>query len=203
MFNSCFENAEFTKKVVILLNEKKIGYTRNEIVEKLHISDGGNLSKILNALISSDFVKKYVLFGTDSKVPYYKLIDPFCIFYLKFKYETNNSENFFSESNTDQSIAIWKGLAFENVCFNHVPQIKKALNIGGVLSRESSWIFSNEVSKGQIDMVLLRKDNVINLCEIKFYQDDFTVDLSYYKKLNSRIEAIRPFVSKKLVHLIL
>ena len=198
LFDSCFENSEFTKKVVVLLNDKKIGYTRKEIVEKLHISDGGNLSKVLNALISSDFVKKYVLFGTNSKIPHYKLIDPFCIFYLKFKYEKNNDENYWSESNTNQSIAVWKGLAFENVCFSHVSQIKKSLNIGGVLTKESSWIFANESNHGQIDMVLMRNDNVINLCEIKFYQDDFTVDLSYYKKLNSRIDAIRAFVPKKM-----
>jgi len=197
LFDSCFESSELTKKIVILLNKKKIGYTRKEIVELLHISDGGNISKILNALISSDFVKKYVLFGTNSKVPYYKLIDPFCIFYLKFKYENNNSENYWSDSNTNQTITVWKGLAFETVCFNHITQIKNALNIGGVLTKESSFVFSNDANHGQIDMVILRNDNVINLCEMKYYQDDFVVDLSYYKKLNSRIEAIRPFVSKK------
>ncbi len=181
----------------MLLNEKKIGFTRKEIVDKLKISDGGYLTRILNALISSDFVKKYVLFGTSSKVPHYKLIDPFCIFYLKFKYEKNPSENFFKENGNNQLITNWKGLAFENVCFNHIKEIKQALNIGGVLTRESSWIFSNENNHGQIDMVIFRNDNVINLCEIKFYQDDFVVDLSYYKKLNSRIEAIQPYISKK------
>ena len=71
------------------------------------------------------------------------------------------------------------------------------MNIGGVSTSASPWYFSNEESNGQVDLVLKRNDNVINLCEIKFYHDDFIVDLNYFKKLNSRIEAARPFVSKK------
>lgn len=197
LFRSCFENPEFSKKIIILLNEKKIGFTRKEIAEKLKISDGGNLTKYLNSLLSSDFIIKYTPFGTKSKAQYYKLIDPFCIFYLKFKYEKSSDEDFWSQNNTTQSINIWKGLAFENVCFNHVKQIKNALNIGGVSTSVSPWYFSNEESNGQVDLVLKRNDNVINLCEIKFYHDDFIVDLNYFKKLNSRIEAARPFVSKK------
>lgn len=197
LFRSCFENPEFSKKIIILLNEKKIGFTRKEIAEKLKISDGGNLTKYLNSLLSSDFIIKYTPFGTKSKTQYYKLIDPFCIFYLKFKHEKSCDEDFWSQNNTTQSISIWKGLAFENVCFNHIKQIKNALNIGGVSTSVSPWYFSSEESNGQVDLVLKRNDNVINLCEIKFYHDDFIVDLNYFKKLNSRIEAARPFVSKK------
>ena len=197
LFRSCFENPKFSKRIIILLNEKKIGYTRKEIAEKLKISDGGHLTKYLNSLLSSDFIIKYTPFGVKSKTQYYKLIDPFCIFYLKFKYEKNNDEEFWSKNNNTQAINIWKGLAFENVCFNHIKQIKNALKIGGVSTSISPWYFSSSENNGQVDLVLKRNDNVINLCEIKFYHDDFIVDLNYFKKLNSRIEAVRPFISKK------
>lgn len=197
LFQSCFESAEFAKKIVILLNENKKGFTRNEIVNKLNVGDGGNLTKVLNSLISSGFALKYVPFGEKSKISYYKLIDPFCMFYLKFKYEKNPSETFFQDNYGTQMINIWKGLSFENVCFNHIKQIKHTLNILGVSSSESAFNYKNDDGCGQIDLIISRNDNVINLCEIKFYQDDFKVDLNYYKKLNSRIESIRPYVSKK------
>lgn len=197
LFQSCFENPDFAKKLVILLNERKIGLTRNEIVEKLSIGDGGNLTKVLNSLISSDFVIKYIPFGTKSKISYYKLIDPFCIFYLKFKYEKSPSESYWSDNDTSSQLNSWKGLAFENVCFNHVSQIKDALRVGGVASKESPWYFKGTDNNGQVDLVIERNDNVVNLCEIKFYQYDFSVDLNYYKKLNLRIEAARPYVSKR------
>ena len=42
------------------------------------------LSEALNALIVSDFIVKYVPFGMSKRNEHYKLMDPFCIFYLHF-----------------------------------------------------------------------------------------------------------------------
>ena len=64
--------------------KKNAGFTRKEIIEKLGIKDGGRLSSNLNALISSDFIIKYVPFGHGKREEHYKLTDPFCIFYLHF-----------------------------------------------------------------------------------------------------------------------
>ena len=179
------------------LAKKKIGFKRGEIAEKLRIGDGGHLTKTLNSLIASDYVTKYIPFGVKSKVPYYRLSDPFCAFFLQFKYEKDASEDFWTSHLASQEVVAWKGFAFENVCLNHIPQIKHALNVGGVGSKESSWYFENENGHGQVDLVIQRNDNVVNLCEIKFYQDDFVVDLDCFKKISSRIEAIRPYISKK------
>ena len=43
----------------------------------------------------------------------------------------------------------------------------------------------------------IRKDNIINLCEIKFYSDDYTVSKEYYRRLLQRIKNIQPLVNKK------
>ena len=64
--------------------KKNAGFTRKEIIEKLEIKDGGRLSSNLNALISSDFIIKYVPFGHGKREEHYKLTDPFCMFYLHF-----------------------------------------------------------------------------------------------------------------------
>ncbi len=197
LFHSCFEKAELAKKAVVLLGKKRIGFQRDEIAKKLKIGGGGHLSEVLDSLVASDYVSKYVPFGVDSKVPYYRLSDPFCSFFLKFKYEKDPSENFWESRLSSQEIVSWKGLAFENVCLSHIPQIKRSLNIGGVGSKESSWYFESESGHGQVDLVIQRNDNVVNLCEIKFYQDDFVADLDCFKKINSRIEAIRPYIPKR------
>lgn len=55
------------KKIVGLLYTRNAGYTRSEIVEKIGVNDGGTLSQSLNALISSDFVVKYIPFGKGKK----------------------------------------------------------------------------------------------------------------------------------------
>lgn len=84
LFASVFVNPEAVKSIVKLLYTRNIGYTRKEITAKLGITDGGGLSKHLNSLIASDFIIKYVPFGFSKREEHYKLIDPFCMFYLHF-----------------------------------------------------------------------------------------------------------------------
>lgn len=135
LFASVFVNPEAVKKIVQLLFTRNAGFTRKEIVEKLEITDGGRLSSNLNALISSDFITKYVPFGYGKREEHYKLVDPFCMFYLHFIWNQKNiNEKFWQQNVTVASVAIWRGFAFENVCFNHVEQIKRALGISGVVT---------------------------------------------------------------------
>ena len=79
----------------MLLNQRSMGFTRSDISRLIKIPDGGNLSKALKALEVSDFIIKYVPFGFSKKEEYYKLVDPFCIFYLKFVYKRKNIEEGF------------------------------------------------------------------------------------------------------------
>ncbi len=71
------------------------------------------------------------------------------------------------EEQTSQSTRVhstWAGLAFERLCLQHVDQIKRALQIGGVLTNEHAWYSP----AAQIDLLIDRDDGIINLCEMKF-----------------------------------
>ena len=64
-------------------------------------------------------------------------------------------------NNTSQSVVAWRGLAFENVCFDHIHQIKTALGISGISSEQSAWSKRADDEEGtQIDMIIKRKDNM-------------------------------------------
>ena len=140
LFSSVFKRPEIIKTIVELLYTRNMGYTRKDIANRLKLSDGGHLTKDLNALIASDFVKKYVPFGLSSKEAYYKLVDPFCLFYLHFVKNTKtNNKRFWQQNTTQPEVVAWRGYAFENVCFNHIEQIKQALGISGVITSESAW----------------------------------------------------------------
>ena len=94
----------------------------------------------------------------------------------------------------------WRGFAFENVCFNHIPQIKNALGISGVNTMASAWSKREDDSEGtQIDLVLYRNDNVVNMCELKYYGEEFNVNKDYYRKLIRRQELLMKEVSRKTV----
>ena len=106
--------------------------------------------------------------------------------------------NFWTNNQTHQEIVSWRGIAFENVCFNHIPQIKKALQIQGVASSESSWSKRSDDEEGtQIDMLIDRDDNVINVCEMKFYGEMFTVSKQYYMTLLKRQRILGELIPKK------
>jgi AAA+ ATPase superfamily predicted ATPase len=200
LYQSVFINPDTEKAIVTFLATRNAGYTRKEIADKLGMSDGGRLSRNLNALIASDFVVKYVPFGMGKREEHYKVVDPFCLFYLHFAREINcGSESFWQENVTAQPVVTWRGLAFEHVCFNHIPQIKKALGISGVITSASAWSKREDDHDGtQIDLLLTRNDNVLNMCEIKYYGGKFTVKKDDYLTLLGRQEILMGKVSPKM-----
>lgn len=195
LFDSIFTFSEKAKSIIKFLSTNSVGYTRENISKKLNISDGGTLSKFLRALIASNFIVKYVPFGFSKREPHYKLVDQFCIFYIKFVLDKTDNNNLWLQDSNSAKISSWRGYAFENVCFNHVDEIKFALGISGVSTNVSA--FYNKEDGYQIDLLIERKDNIINLCEIKFYSDEFKVTKDYYLKINRRTNLVREKVSKK------
>ena len=200
LFASVFANPEAAKAIVRLLNTRNAGYTRKEITQRLGVTDGGSFSRNVNALIASDFVVKYVPFGLGAREEHYKLVDPFCRFYLHFvDGRSVTDERFWQNGITSQAVVAWRGFAFENVCFNHVAQIKAALGVSGVIATVSAWSKRADDEDGaQVDLLLARDDNVVNMCEIKYWGGDFTVDKAYYKTLLRRQDLLARDVSPKV-----
>ena len=108
-------------------------------------------------------------------------------------------EDFWTQNMDSQAVISWRGIAFEEVCLNHIPQIKKGLGIAGVSSEQSSWIQRGDDNNegSQIDLIIKRKDNIYNLCEIKFYSENFTVDKSYHAKLAHRKNLVLEHIPRK------
>ena len=199
LFASIFSNPEVMKKIVGLLFTRNAGFTRSEIAENVGMNDGGTLSQSLNALIASDFVVKYIPFGKGKK-EHYKLVDPFCLFYLHFIDKKKKiDEKFWQQNLSTQQIISWRGFAYENVCFNHVAQIKKKLGISGVITTHSAWSKrADDVEGMQIDLLISRNDNVVNMCEIKYYGDEFTVNKEYYQVMLRRQEILAKELSPRI-----
>ncbi len=127
----------------------------------------------------------------------YRLVDPFCVFYLRFCNEQNVDTHFWTNHVSSQELSTWRGFAFENVCLSHTNEIKKALGISGVITKTSSWNYSDDDGYGQVDPIISRNDNVVNMCEMKFYSDIYVVDKSLYRKVLSMDEEIHKHIPKK------
>ena len=200
LFASVFSNPEQMKRIVGFLGTRRMGYTRQEILSKVGLDDNGLSSKMLKALVASDFIQPYVPFGMSKHNEHYKLTDPFCLFYQKFVEGcTEIDPKFWIHNVTSQSVSSWRGFAFEEVCLSHVRQIKQAINILDVSSSQSSWALrgDDDTEGGQIDLLINRKDNVVDMCEMKFYNEDYTVTKSYHAKLVHRENLLQELLPKR------
>ena len=206
LFNSVFDNAEDCMKIIRKLAQRHAGFTRNEIASQTGINPNGDFSKMLKALVASDFVSRYVPFGLGKREEHYKISDCFCWFWLHFKEKMQITESdYWQHHLKEPEISSWRGIAFEEVCMLHISQIKAALQIAGVASRESSLVVKGEKDKDgmQIDLLIDRADDVVNVCEMKFSKTAFVVTKSYEKKLTQRLADLESLMPEKTFHLTL
>ena len=209
LYASLFKNPNPYIQVVTTLSSKQKGMSRNEIAEICQLPNNGNLSKILKDLEYSGFIRKYQAIGKKSHDSLYQLIDFYTIFYFKFLAENkHNDKNFWTKSQSSNLYLTWCGLTFERVCLLHVDQIKKALSIGGVISSEYSWRSAKtkkSKKKGaQIDLLIDRNDNVIDLCEMKYTIGEYSISQNEEANIiNRKARFMEETKTQKAIHTIL
>lgn len=193
LYHSLFDDATRHLAVVRALASNNSGLTRNEIINKARLTSGGTITGLLEELIESGFVTDWKPYDKKSRDTIYKLADEFTHFYLKFM-EGNRAAGagVWQNFSTGQSWKSWSGVAFERVCLKHIPQLKKALGIAGVHTKESAWRHLPQKAKGaQIDLLFDRRDFVINLCEMKYSASEFAIDKSYATELKNKRDVFK------------
>jgi hypothetical protein len=191
LYASLFRHPDAYIEVVATLGAKSNGMTREDlIVSSRHISDNGKLTQILQDLEYSGFIRSYKGFGKKVRSTIFQLTDHFSIFYFKFLTKHKENDPAFWTHNIGKPLYnAWCGLAFERVCLAHVPQIKRALGIGGIASNVYSWrsrAYHTDRHGAQIDLIIDRADQVINLCEMKFSTQEYRLDKEEMEKLHRR-----------------
>ena len=194
LYASLFENSDTHVRIIRALAGKQKGLTRSEIVQNSRLAEGGGASTVISELLHSGFISMYQPFGKKKKDSLYRLTDEFSLFYLQFM-ENNRQEGagIWQQLSKTQTYISWAGYAFESICLKHLPQIKKALGISGVYSTASSFLKKgNEEEDGiQFDLLIDRNDHVINICEIKFYGAEVTIDKAAALDYRNKIAAFK------------
>jgi uncharacterized protein len=188
LYYSLFKNAENHIKIIDALAAKPQGMTRLAISIKSKINEA-SLSRTLEELVECDFISYYEPLINKKKEAIYKLTDFYSLFYLKFiKTNKGGGKGTWQQLSNKNTFTAWSGYAFENIFMQHVKQVKKALGISGIYSTSSSWHFKgNDTQPGcQIDMIIDRADQTINLCEAKFTKENFTITKNYAAQLRMK-----------------
>ena len=192
LYRSLFKSADGHMAVVEALANKRAGLSREAVLKGSRLTDGGGFTRILRELEQCGFIRRYISYGKKTRDALYQLIDPFTLFHLRFiKNGYTHDTPFWSAYTDDGGHRAWTGYAFEQVALAHIGQIKRKLQIGGVLTRQYSWRSAKAQPGVQIDLVIDRNDGVINLCEMKYCRDEYQIDPAYAKQLQRRIEVFR------------
>jgi AAA+ ATPase superfamily predicted ATPase len=192
LFRSLFKNFVKHERIISALGQKAMGLTREEILETTGLPDAGSSTRILQELEESGFIRKYPPYGKKRRNSLYQLVDPYSLFYMQFIKSVSPLEqkNWLTFIDSPKYRA-WSGYAFEQAALYHLPQIKNALGISGVHTSVSSWRSRSKSSGAQIDLVIDRRDQVINLCEMKFSINPFTIEKKYAIELRNKIGVFR------------
>ena len=192
LYASLFKNSDLHVAIVKALATKNKGLTRNQLLAATDIASGGGFTVLLNELVACGFVKIIYPINKTKEDLLYRLVDEYSIFYYKFLINKKANNSWVYTANT-QAYKIWTGYAFENMCFKHILQIKKALGISGIISNEYSWLQKGTgVQDGtQIDFIIDRNDNCMNVLELKFYDAVFELTKNYAQQLSERVQIFK------------
>lgn len=195
LYASLFRNPQSYIDIVNVLAKKKYGLLRDEIAEETGIPNSGYLTKILDELISCGFIRKYTVLGKKTKGAIYQLTDFYTLFYYQFLQKKNVDEHYWSIQTDTSARNTWCGLAFERVCFEHINEIKAGLGISGVITEVHSWSCRADKTSGtkgaQIDMLIVRNDRIINLCEMKYSINDYSYTGKDDESLRNKIASLK------------
>ena len=202
LYATLFSNSDSHIKIVEALCSKKGGLTRSEITQKTGLPANGVLSKMLNNLQTSGFIRVTNFYGKKKKDALFQLSDYYTAFYYRYiKDNYGKDEHYWSNAIDNPARRAWSGLTFEQLCKDHISQIKNRLGISGVLSEESIWYTQGDEELGvpgaQIDLLIERRDRVINVCEIKYSLNEYVIDKEYDMILRNKLEAFRRMTNCK------
>ncbi len=204
LYHSIFNSAENHMAVIKGLWTKPQGLLRKDLVKLSALPDGGITTRTIEELEESGFITIHLPFNKKKRNAIYKIADQYSLFYLKFiKGNKLSGRGTWEKLSNKPTYIAWSGYAFENICFQHIYQIKKALGISGIYTSSSSWkhVGNNEVPGAQIDLLIDRDDQIINICEAKFTKKEFAITKSYAAELRRKLSVFQ-FVTgtKKSVH---
>jgi len=176
LYKSLFKNPRRHISIVEELSKKRDGMSRAELSNAVKLQPNGHLTETLEDLEQCDFIEKYADFTKPKNGMYYYLKDPFTLFYLRYMKNNNTKDEYFwTNYAEDGGHRAWCGFAFEQLCRIHTKQMKEKLGILGVSTHTASWRSKDSSPGAQIDLLISRRDGVINLCEMKYSKHPYVI----------------------------
>lgn len=212
LYSSLFKNTDAYLEIVQTISTQPQGIEQGVLEGRLKLStSGGTLTKRLKELEAAGFLMSFIPYGREKKGIYYRIIDEYTLFYLRWIAPATNriklttpQGNYWQSKCQTAAWKSWVGYAFEAFCYKHIEKITQALKIHtGFEIGTWRYIPKSKCEKGvQIDLLLDRDDAVINIVEIKYSQKPYRITKQYAEQLGAKIDVFREQLGiKKSIHL--
>ena len=199
LFQSLFDHADIHNRIISEIGKKRNGILRGDLLEATGYKSGGTFKKRLQELRESGFIQEFIPYGKSRKDFMIKIVDEYTLFFLHwikplqersgFRY----NPNYWLNLSKEPGYSSWAGYAFEAVCMKHIDQILRKLEIENLASGIGSWRYipprKSRETGAQIDLLIDRIDNSINVCEIKFSINKYSIDKAYARNLDHKVKA--------------
>ncbi len=201
LYKALFSNPENHEKIIEALAGSQKGMLRSQIIEKSKITDGGPFNRTMNDLLACGFVITIAQYGRKKREERYLLNDEFSNFYHQFmRNSARYTQGIWLQIAQNQRFKIWMGYAYERLVLRHIPQLKRQLGISGVYTEIYNLYPSPKENLSiQVDLLLDRKDNVVNFCEIKHYDAPLKITKKFYESSLEKLAIFRQITPKKQV----
>lgn len=188
LFNTLYKSPNKYIDIIKALGKSGRGMTREQLASELKCANNGHLGNKLDDLVHCDLIRKNIVRekALKRKDAIYQLCDFFCAFFLTFIDRAEVETGYWKNHVNTPEINSWMGIAYERICMAHIQQIKHALRIDGISSLCYSWRSKETIPASQIDIVIERADKIVNICEVKYSQDEYEMNKEEYEKINRR-----------------
>ncbi|MBF0315441.1 MAG: AAA family ATPase [Oligoflexia bacterium] len=208
LLHSLYDNSEIHYKIIQILSTRKSGMSRNEILKKIKLNSGGQISKCLSELEEASFIASFIPLGKKKKDIFFKIVDQYTLFYLSWIDKSSHNildhasaSKYWSQMVSSPGYYAWSGLAFEIFCFNNLHLIRQQLGIEEIACKVGAWKYvpsaKNKESGAQIDLVFDREDKTITLCEIKYSLSPYQTDKQEILGLHQKIATFKQVTNTK------
>lgn len=202
LYDSLFDNGDVYIEIMRVIAKTRYGISQTDLIKEIDgMTQGGEAKKKLSSLEDAGFIMRFKPYAHTKRGIYFRVIDEYTLFYFRWIEpirQTLQSKAFklgyWTELSQTPAWRTWAGIAFEAVCYKHLPQISNALKLPATALADC-WQYipkSSENEDGaQIDLLFDRTDDVITLCEIKYTSQPYVIDKQYAKIIQRKMDVFK------------
>ncbi|MCP4602900.1 MAG: AAA family ATPase [Proteobacteria bacterium] len=202
LFISHFSTNTIYEKILNVLSSGN--KTPPELARRCSVSTGGGFTERVRDLELAGFIDRQVPLGKkrQSKIVRYRISDEFLQFHFRFiapHYQDIITGNLkATRTLSSENYRQWRGYAFERLCQKHAGHIADFLRFSAVDYQAGPWFQRTEDQSGaQIDLMFIRGDGVLTVCELKYTYALKTASL--IKAFEQKIETLgKPFPGRPI-----